>query len=190
MDPAQIAGDVAFNFSPPARVDLNAFGSISLDANFSFVSFAAFGTPSPSLVAHTTGGPKCLWAGRRNPHLRIRNSWAKWHDSGFDSGSSALGDPFAGFALESSWALFDSAAPFVSLAGDDIRTGQLSGAINQGFHHTVSLTLAANHVYAVFMLADAAAAAGSTGSTAAANAFIDPVFSFGPGGGSGVLVSF
>ena len=80
----------------------------------------------------------------------------------------------ASFAVESRWDLLDSGA---SLAGDDIRSGQLSGSFNQNFGRTVSLTLATNHVYSVFMLADAGAAATLLGSHATANAFVDPVFS-------------
>ena len=45
----------------------------------------------------------------------------------------------------------------------------------------MSLALMANHVYTVFMLADASAAATLECSRAAATALIDPVFSFGPG---------
>jgi hypothetical protein len=80
--------------------------------------------------------------------------------------------------VESRWDLLDSGS---SLAGDDIRSGQLSGSFSQSFDHRVSLTLTANHVYTVFMLADAAAAATDEGSRAMSSASIDPIFSFGPG---------
>ena len=52
---------------------------------------------------------------------------------------------------------------------------------NESFDRTVILTLATNHVYSVFMLADAGAAATLLGSHATANAFVDPVFSLAPG---------
>ena len=42
------------------------------------------------------------------------------------------------------------------------------------------MTLAANHVYSVFMLADVSVAATIAQSQATGNAFVDPIFSFGP----------
>lgn len=62
----------------------------------------------------------------------------------------------ASFTVESRWNLLDAVT---SLAGDDIRSGQLSGRFNQSFGHTVSLMLATNHVYSISMVADAAGAA-------------------------------
>ena len=59
----------------------------------------------------------------------------------------------------------------------------MSGIFNQNFGHTVNFTLSANQVYKVTMVADAFAAAGSSGTLAFASAFIDPIFSFGPGVG-------
>jgi|SRR6185503_2803339 len=67
------------------------------------------------------------------------------------------------------------------LARDEIRSGQLTGSFNQSFNHTIGLTLTTNHVFPVSMLADAAAAATDVGSHAAADAFVDPIFSFGTG---------
>ena len=93
--------------------------------------------------------------------------------------ASAIATSGASFAVESRWDLLDSGAP---ISGDDIRSGQLSGSFSQSFNRTVNLTLAANHVYSMFMLADAAATATLEGARATANAFIDPVFSIWIGG--------
>jgi hypothetical protein len=93
-------------------------------------------------------------------------------------GASGVANTGASFAVESRWDLLDGGS---SLAGDDIRSGQLTGSFCQGFSRTVSLTLVANRPYDVFMLADAFSAATLDGSRADAHAFVDPVFSFGPG---------
>ena len=50
-----------------------------------------------------------------------------------------------------------------SVAGDDVRSGQMSGSFSEGFSRTVSLTLATNRVYTVSMFADAQAAATEVG---------------------------
>jgi hypothetical protein len=84
----------------------------------------------------------------------------------------------ASFAVEARWDLLPGGS---SLAGDDIRSGQLTGGFDQGFSRTVGLTLTANQLYDVFMLVDAFSAATLDGSRADAHAFVDPVFSFGPG---------
>ena len=187
LPPHNVTGDAFFNFSPPDRLSLTDFGSISLDdARFGSVSATALGTPSPSLVAGSNIGPNDIASifGRADALLTyafeiVGPSGAipvLVDVAGGASGSSTSG---ASFAVESRWDLFDAALG--SLAGDDIRSGQLSGTFSQSFNHVVSLTLMANQAYSVFMLADAAAAATDLGSHATAGAFVDPIFSFGPG---------
>jgi hypothetical protein len=92
--------------------------------------------------------------------------------------ASAFAYAGASFAVEARWDLLDSGT---SLAGDDIRSGQLTGSFSQGFERTVSLTLAANHPYTVFMLVDTASAATDAGSQSRAHASVDPVFRLAPG---------
>jgi hypothetical protein len=182
----QVTGDALFNLSPPDRLSLSRFGSIPLaDARFGSVSFAASGTPSPSLVAGAEIGPSTtpIIFGRRAGFLTyffeiLGPSGAVPVLIDVAGGATAFASPGASFAVESRWDLLDSGA---SLAGDDIRSGQLSGNFNESFDRTVILTLATNHVYSVFMLADAGAAATLLGSHATANAFVDPVFSLAPG---------
>jgi hypothetical protein len=184
LPPYHLAGDIFFNLGP--RLFPNDFGTVSLvQPGFGSVSLRAFGTPSPSLIADATIGPNLL------PGISGRASWLL--DYALEivgppgavpvlidvaGGASGVANAGAFFAVESRWDLLDGGA---SLAGDDIRSGQLSGSFGQGFSRTVSLTLMANHPYDVFMLADAFSAATLDGSRADAHAFVDPVFSFGAG---------
>jgi hypothetical protein len=186
LDPPQLSADVLFNLSPPDRISSNRFGTISLtDSRFGAVSFTASGTPSPSLVAGAAIGPSVIPGifGRADGILEYGvevSGPAGTVPVRIDvaGAASAFATSGASFAVESRWDLLDSGS---SLAGDDIRSGQLSGGFSQSFDHRVSLTLAANHVYTVFMLADAAAAATVEGSRATSSASIDPIFLFGPG---------
>jgi hypothetical protein len=181
-----VIGDLLFNLQPPDRVSPNDFGAFSLaDPRFGAVSVTAAGTPSPFVTASADIGPNSM------PSIFGRGAAILIYAleilgpagpipvlidvAGAASGFSTAG---ASFAVESRWDLLDAGA---LLTGDDIRSGQLSGSFSQNFDHTVSLTLAANHVYSVFLLADAAGAATLEGSRATAAAFVDPVFSFGPG---------
>lgn len=184
---SNVIRELFFNLSPPDRLSLNDFGSTSLvDGRFGSVSVNAFGTPSPSIVASANIGPNSIPSifGRGDGLLTY--SLEIVGPTGavpvlIDVAGAATGFATTGasFAVESRWNLLDPAG--TSLAGDDIRSGQLSGSFSQNFGHTVSISLAANQIYSVFMLADAAAAATLEGSRATANAFIDPIFSFGPG---------
>jgi hypothetical protein len=186
LDPPQLSVDVLFNLRPPDPISTNRFGTTSLtDSRLGAVSFTASGVPSPSLMAGAAIGPSVI------PGIFGRASGILEYGveiigpagrvpvlidvAGAASASATSG---ASFAVESRWDLLDSGS---SLAGDDIRSGQLSGSFSQNFDHRVSLTLAADHVYTVFMLADAAAAATVEGSRATSSASIDPIFSFGPG---------
>jgi hypothetical protein len=186
LPPYSVIGDLAFNQSPPNRLFPNDFGSFSLvDGRFGSVSLVAAGQPSPSLRADAIIGPNLLPSifGRGDALLNYALEIVGPPGvvpvlvsvTGTASGASDSG---ASFAVESRWDLFDGN---MSLAGDDIRSGQLSGRFSQSFDRTVSLMLTANQVYSVFMLADAASAATLEGSSATARAFIDPIFSFGPG---------
>jgi hypothetical protein len=181
-----VLGDALFNLSPPDRLFLNDFGTVSLaDARFGSVSATALGTPSPSIVASADLGPSSIGNifGRADGVLTyfleiIGPSGLVPVLIDVAGGVSASSTPGATFVVESRWDLLDPAS--VSVAGDDIRSGQLSGSFSQNFSRTVSLTLSANQVYSVFMLADAEAAPTLVGSRATADAFIDPIFSFGP----------
>jgi hypothetical protein len=180
----QLAGDIFFNLGP--RLFPNDFGTTSLvDGRFGSVSLTASGTPSPSLVADANIGPNLI------PSISGRGSWLLEYALEIVGppgtvpvlidvvgGASAVANTGASFAVESRWDVLDGGS---SLAGDDIRSGQLTGSFSQSFDRTVILSLAANLPYTVFMLADAFSAATLEGSLADAHAFVDPIFSFGPG---------
>jgi len=181
----QIRGDVLFNLPPPDRVALERFGTISLlDPRFGSASFTASGTPSPALVADADIGPSNtpIIFGRGSGFLTY--FFEVLGASGevpvlidVAGAATAFANTGASFAVESRWDLLDGGT---SLAGDDIRSGQMTGSFDQSFNRTVSLTLATNHVYSVFMLADVGAAATLQGSRATGHAFVDPIFSLGP----------
>jgi hypothetical protein len=182
-----VIGDVAFNRTPPDRLFPHDFGTFSLvAAEFGSVSLVAAGVPLPSLRADADIGPNLQPSifGRADGLLSyameivgpVNAAVPVLIDvNGTADGSAGLG---ASFAIESRWNLFDGDT---SLEGDDMRSGQLTGDFHESFSRTVSLVLAANHPYSVFLLADAAAAATADGSHAVAHAFVDPLFSFGPG---------
>ena len=186
-DPS-VTGTVLFNLG--GRQDLAAFGSIELtDARFGSVHADVSGTPSPSIVASAHIGPNAVTqslygrgTGALTYYFEIEGPSGSVPVS-IDVAGAATGVATAGasFAVESRWSLYASIALTTVLAGDDIASGQQSGSFDQGFDHTVSLMLATNHTYPVLLVADAQAAATDAGSDSLADAFVDPIFSFGPG---------
>jgi hypothetical protein len=187
LDPANISGSVFFNIPPPPRIDFNTFGTFPLSGPGGSLQFTASGTPAPSLSGQATVAQN--FTGRVSGVLIYAieilgpdgDVPVSIDVSGGATGSSLTNDPFAAFAMKSLWSLED---PSLSqpVFSEGIDTGQLSGRFSQNFSHTVDLTLTANHVYRVTMIADAFAGAGS-GVSASATTFIDPVFSFGAGVG-------
>ena len=179
-----LVGDIFFNLGP--RLFPNDFGTTSLvEAQFGSVSLTASGTPSPLLIADANIGPNLT------PSISGRASFILDYALeivgplgsvpvliDIEGGASGVASAGASFAVQASWDLLDGGS---SLAGDHISSGQLTGGFGQGFSRTVSLTLATNRLYDVNMLADAFSAATLDGSRADAHAFVDPVFSFGPG---------
>ena len=189
LDPANISGTVFFNISPPARLDFNTFGTFPQTGPGGFLQFTASGTPGPFLSGEATISKN--FTGRVSGILvygieilgPAGTVPVAVDVSGGASGSSVANDPFAAFAMKSLWSLEGPNLGPQGIFSEGIDTGQLSGIFNQNFGHTVNLTLSANQVYKVTMVADAFAAAGSSGTLAFASAFIDPIFSFGPGVG-------
>lgn len=185
---ASVSGTVIFNLG--GRQDLASFGSIGLDdARFGSVAFGASAAPAPSLTAEAQIGPNDLGvplfgrgAGFMTYYIEILGPAAVVPVVVEATGSAtASASPGGSFAVVSQWQLFDSGSFSTVLAGDEIRSGQLTGSFGQEFSHSIELTLATNHLYPVVLLADAAAAATDLVSKAFATAFIDPVFSFGAG---------
>jgi hypothetical protein len=185
---ATVIGDVVFNTG--GRQDLNTFGSIGLSATgVGSVGFTASAAPLPTLTAIAQIGPNGQLPslfGRADGLMTYSFEILGPADSvpvliDVAGAASAESSPGGSFAVVSLWQLFDSAALSTVLAGDEIRSGQLSGSFSQDFGRTVSLTLATNHFYPIFLLADSAAAATDAGSRATASAFVDPRLSFGLG---------
>ena len=189
LPPNHVLGEAFFNLSPPAPppASLGGPGSIALvDASFGALSTGAVGQPSPSVSAAAVLGPSAIGSifGRADTTLGYSVEVIGPDGAvpilidvaGFASASAT---PGASFVVESRWDILDpvSGAP---LAGDDIRSGQSSGAFTQSVSRTVGLTLIANRVYTVSMFADAQAAATAIGSDATSAAFIDPIFRLDP----------
>jgi len=184
LDPPQLIAEMGFNLG--AHQSTNVFGPLALvDANFGSLSLSSAAIPSPLLIADAIIGPNAIASifGRADILLNYGvevvgppGTVAVLIDvTGTASGFANAG---ASFAVETRWDLLDSGA---SLAGDDIRSGQLTGGFGQSFERTVSLALTANHPYTVFMLVDSASAATLAGSQSRAHASVDPVFRLGPG---------
>lgn len=185
---ASVTGTVLFNLG--GRDDLAGFGSIALtDDRFGDVGATVSGDPFASIVANAQIGPNNLI-----PSLYGRGVGALTYYLQIDGpagsvpvlidvagAATALASPGASFVVQSRWNLYDSVALTTELAGDQIDSTQITGSFGQSFDRTVSLTLLTNHVYPIFMLADAEAAATAAGSSAVAGAFVDPFFYFGAG---------
>ena len=190
LPPANVTGELFFNLSPPAPpgVHLVAFDSATLShPDFGSLALAIAATPAPLITAHAEIGPSATGVLFGRAVAVVTYAVEITGPAGLvpvligvaGSATGAAG-PGASFVVQSRWDLLDSATS-VSLAGDAINSGQISGTFSQGFDRTVGLTLATNHTYTVFMLADAEAAATAVGSHAIADAFIDPLFSFATG---------
>ena len=189
LDPANISGTVFFNIPPPPRIDFNSFGTFQQAGAAGSLQFTATGTPAPSLSGQATvsqgftgrvSGILIYGIEILGPDADVPVSIDV---SGGATGSSLTNDPFAAFAMKSLWSLEDATLGLQPVFSEGIDTGQLSGRFSDNFSHTVDLTLTANHVYRVTMVADAFAAAGS-GVSASATTFVVPVFSFGAGVGA------
>ena len=184
-----VLGEAFFNLSPPAPLPatLGDLGSIALvDADFGALSTSAVGQPSPSVSASAVLGPSAIGSlfGRADTTLGysveiIGPDGAVSILINVAGFASAAATPGASFVVESRWDILDPVSG-ASLAGDDIRSGQLSGTFNQTVSRTVGLTLIANRVYTLSLFADAQAAATAIGSSATSTAFIDPIFRLDP----------
>jgi hypothetical protein len=145
LPPFQLVGDMLFNLGD--RIFPNDFGTTSLvDGRFGSLLLVAAGTPSPSLEADAKIGPNALPGifGRAvffiNYAVEIEGPPGSVPvQIDVAGGASALADTGASFAVESRWDLLDGGVP---LAGDDIRSDQLSGSFSQSFGRTVHLPLA------------------------------------------------
>jgi hypothetical protein len=188
--PVSVSGDIFFNLSPPApaRVQLSTFDSVALEhASFGSLALSIAPLPSPIITASAAIGPSSTpglfgrAVGTVTYSLKIVGADGLVPlligVAGAAAGTAGEG---ASFVVQSRWELADSFSG-VSLAADLVSSGQMSGSFSEHFNHVIGATLATNHAYSIFMLADAEAAATAIGSRARAEAVIDPVFSFAEG---------
>lgn len=175
------------------KVDTVQFGTISLtNPIIGSASFSSSGSPFPVLTADAQAGANpnvdrlfTRGVGTLNYSMMITSTLptntpllVNAFVAGGVSGAASAG---ASFVLETSWLLFDLTSS-LQVGGDAIQTMvPLTGSFAQGFNHTVGLQLFTDHLYRITLRVDAQAAATDPGSSAAAHAFIDPLFSFGAG---------
>jgi len=189
LSPALISGSVSFNFEPPAALSFSTFGTFAVSGPGGHVQATASGLPGPYLSGEETISKN--FTGRAGGQLIYQIEVVGPPGAvevlaqveGGASGSSHPFDLFAGFDVIASWRLEDVTLGLAPVFSEGIDSGLLRGSFNETFGHTVDLTLTANHLYRVTMAANSFAAAGSSGTDAFGSAFIDPVFSFGPGVG-------
>lgn len=184
---ASVTSTVLFNLG--GRQDSTHFGTLSQsDASFGSVLSSVGGTPSPLLVSRAHIGPSNV-AGLYGRGVGSLTFYVAIDGPpgtvpvliDVAGGATGSADAGASFVTAAFWRLYASTALGTVLAGDEINSTQITGLFDQGFGHTVSLQLTTNHVYPITMQADAQAAATAQGSHAAADSFVDPVFSFGSG---------
>lgn len=182
LSPPGVAGQVLFNTG--VGLQISTFGTFPLDQPTGSLQFTAAGTPSPFLSADATMVPFFFGSASGilvyqmevvGPDADVPVSLTV---AGGVSGSSELssGDDFAGFAMKATWQ-FESIGGPPLFATDGITTPALTGSFSQSFGGTYDFMLTANQAYKVTMVVIAGARGGS------ASAFVDPVFSFGPGVG-------
>lgn len=200
LAPAGVAGTVFFNFQPPAGIQVNGFGSFPLLGPGGELRLDASPQPSPSLYGEVGVGPG--FTGRASAQLTYQMQVVAPQGAdpnaevgvsatvaGRVTGSSNTVDPFAGFAMKAQWLLEDVSLGLLPVFSEGIQTGTLQGSFSQSFSHDVALMLKPGHVYLVTLTADAFAGA-SSGPSASATAYIDPVFSFAAGVDPGYAFEF
>lgn len=187
LEVPELIGTVLINRT--STQNFSSFGDFALDGpGMGAVSARVTGKPLPSIAVSAQMGDSefALLYGRAVAILRyvvqITGPEALVPvDIGVAGHAAGVADTGASFVVQSSWQLVDSNGSGPVLAADDISTPQRSGSFSESFGRTVSVNLQSNRLYLVELRADAQAAASEVGSSATANAFIDPFFSFGAG---------
>ena len=184
LEEAHVAGQVLIA-NPGVGLQITTFGTFPLGGPQGDLLFTAAGTPAPFLSAEATMAP--FFFGSSSGILAyqmqvvgpagdvpVSISFA----GGVSGTSELLGeDTFAGFAMTALWR-FATTSGVPLFAEEGISTPFLTGAFSQSFGGTHDLVLTANQAYVVTLLVNVGARGGS------ASAFIDPIFSFGPGVGA------
>jgi hypothetical protein len=184
--PASVICDVAFNLFPPnpSPLSFSSFGLHELIGPGGDLQFDSGLVPSPFLSVSAANVPTTFF-GRSAGILRYDveivgpTGNVPIRIGAFGQASATtVNDPLvAAFALRALWSLEDGFSGAL-LFSDGIETPQLTGAFSDSFDRTVDLTVAANRRFRVNLLADVGIRGGS------GSAFVDPIFSFGPGVGS------
>lgn len=191
--PAPIVhGDAFFNVgSPPQAID--TFGTLIHSApTHGTLVFSSTGTPSPALTATASLDPVGTGSGTVSGFLRYTFeilgddclgaegcvpvfAFAAGRVAGYaDPG------PFNGFESIARWSLRNTSE--IILVGDSLHISGAGGESDvQGFAETHSLMLRTNTEYRVVMEVLARAGGLEAGALSVAEAFVDPLFSFGAG---------
>ena len=181
LEPAGVAGQVLFS-NPPVGIQVNSFGTFPLSQPTGSLQLTVSGTPSPFLAADATMVPFFFGSSSGTLVYQMQvvgpagDVPVSITASGGVSGTSELssGDTFAGFSMKAVWS-FQTISGVPLIVEEGIATPALTGSFSESFHETHDLMLTANQVYKVTMTVLVGARGGS------AHAFVDPIFSFGPG---------
>ena len=195
LDNPHITGGLTMNFAPPVTVD--SFGAHELSVPVlersgfftdTTLRFGVFSTPAPSRFGQASvSAVQNVFGhagGLLNYELQVGGGPAgPVPVLAFVSGAvitvPGIGGALPTMSVKATWRIEDKTLGLVPIFGEGIDVGSLQSQFEDNFTHTVGLTLAANHVYRVTLVADASASGGDFG--AFAQAVIDPVFSFAPG---------
>jgi hypothetical protein len=190
LDPALIGGQIFFNLQPPAGVNFTTFGTHTLPGLGGLIEFVAAPTPSPflsgdvSVPSNITGRASGTLiysmqvVGPTSPDpVPVLAAFA-----GGVAGSSGTDVFTAGFSMDARWSLADANLGLQEVfhGGIDMTTTR-QGNFSDSFNEVAALGLIAGHIYRVTMVVDVFAGASGSVFPASGSAFIDPVFSFGPG---------
>ena len=183
MAPPGVAGQVLFS-NPPVGIQVTTFGTFPLSQPTGSLKLTAVAAPSPLLSADATMVPFFFGSASGTLVYQMEVVGPAGDvpvtiavSGGVNGSSDSLsGDTFAGFAMTALWR-FETVGGTPVVAEEGISTPALTGSFSDSFANAHELMLAANQVYTVTMLVNAGARGGS------ASAFIDPIFSFGPGVG-------
>lgn len=180
LAPAAVSGQVLFA-NPPAGIQVSGFGTFPLSGPSGALRFMATGTPVPLLSADATMAPFFFGSASGTLVYQLEvvgppgDVPVSMQLSGGVSGATlaASGDDFAGYSATIA-SRIETLAGVPLVPEDTISTGVLTGSFEQVLDATRDLTLQTSQVYRITMLVNVGARA------AAATAFIDPIFRFGP----------
>ena len=191
--PARIFAELGFNFSPPDPIDVVTFGEHQLAGPGGRLRIDSALFPSPYLHASVVDIRDGFFG---RVAARLSYDFLVVGPDGNvpvivttigEVQGNALPPPLGNgsFALKATWEIANTVGGTPLFVEGGIVTPQRSGNFFDSFEDVVNLDLVANQRYTVTMFADAGIANGFTnGAAGSARAFVDPIFTFGPGVGS------